>query len=315
MNRAVVLTVVIAGLVGGGVVAWVAAQSGSGEDSVVRYDRESRYYRIRVVDYPKEGRRCLHFSKSRGIQSSMILKAPDQLDLRYSRSMTAALALHPAPQDVLLVGLGGASIAKFIQRQFPDIRLDVVELDPDVVKVCQEYFEFKGTPGTRVIVMDGRMYFKRSAKTYDVILLDAYAADRIPFHMTTLEFVKSVKSRLKPGGLVATNLWEYSVNRFYMAELKTYQMTFPQLYLFRASDSGNVIVFATLGEKQAPKAGWVAQARTLAADKDLGFDLPKLISAEYEYLTPRQISEAPLTDDMAPVDTLRRENPKTFDKE
>jgi spermidine synthase len=314
MNRAITLVVVVAGLVGGTIVAWVAAQSG-GEDTVVRYDRDSRYYRVRVVDYPKEGRRCLHFSKSRGVQSSMILKAPDQLDLRYSRSMTAALALHPAPKDVLLVGLGGASLPKFIQRQFPDVRLDIVELDPDVVKVCQEYFEFKGTPNTRVIVMDGRMYFKRSPKQYDVILLDAYAADRIPFHMCTLEFVELVKSRLKPAGLVATNLWEHAVNRFYMAELKTYQATFPQTYIFKAGDSGNIIVFATLDPRQTPKADWAARARTLVAGKDPGFDLPKLISAEYEYVTPRHISEAPLTDDMAPVDTLRHENPKYFDKE
>jgi len=315
VNRTIVLVIVAAGLVGGAVVAWVAAQNGAAEETVVRYDRESRYYRIRVVDYPKEGRRCLHFSKSRGIQSSMILAAPDQLDLRYSRSMTAALALHPAPKDVLLVGLGGASVPKFIQKQCPDVRLDIVELDPDVVKVCQEYFEFKGTPNTRVIVMDGRMYFKRSAKPYDVILLDAYAADRVPFHMTTLEFVRLVKSRLKAGGLVATNLWEHAVNRFYFAELKTYQATFPQTYLFKSGDSGNAIVFATLDDKQTLKSDWVARAEALARGRNFGFDLPRLIALEYEYLTPRKISEAPLTDDMAPVDTLRHENPKTFDKE
>jgi len=317
VNRTIILVAVAAGVVVGAVVAvvgWVAAATAS-EDAVVRYDRESRYYRIRVVDYPKEGRRCMHFSKSRGIQSSMILAAPDRLDLRYSRSMIAAFALHPAPKDVLLVGLGGASVPKFIQKQFPDVRLDIVELDPDVVKVCQEHFEFKGTPNTRVIVMDGRMYFKRSPRPYDIILLDAYAADRIPFHMTTLEFIRLVKSRLKPGGLVATNLWEHAVNRFYFAELKTYQTTFPQTYLFKAGDSGNVIVFASLDETPTPKSEWMKRAEAISQGKDFGFDLPQLIFKEYERMTPRPISEAPLTDDKAPVDTLRHENPKTFDKE
>jgi spermidine synthase len=315
MNRTIILLVVAAGVVAGGIVAWVAAQSGAAEEAVVRYDRESRYYRIRVVDYPKEGRRCLHFSKSRGIQSSMILAEPDKLDLRYSRSMIAAFALHPAPKDVLLVGLGGASVPKFIQKQFPDVRLDIVEIDPDVVKVCQEYFEFKGTPNTRVIVMDGRMYFKRSAKAYDIILLDAYAADRIPFHMTTLEFIQLAKSRLKPGGLVATNLWEHAVNRFYFAELKTYQATFPLTYLFKSGDSGNVIVFATPDANLVLRADWIKRAEAVAQGKDFGFDLAKLVGSEYEQLTPRAISEKPLTDDMAPVDTLRHENPRTFDKE
>jgi spermidine synthase len=297
---------------------WVHAGGAADEQTVTRYDRESKYYRICVVDYLGEGRRCLHFSKSRGIQSSMILAAPDKLDLRYSKSMVAALAFHPAPQDVLLVGLGGASIPKFIQKNFPGARLDVVEIDPDVVRVCQDWFEFKGTPNTRVIVMDGRMYLKRSPKQYDVILLDAYATDRIPFHLTTREFVQLVKSRLKPGGLAASNLWEHAVNRFYFAELRTFQMTFPQTYLLRAGDSGNVIVFGSLAPEPLSKEEWAKRAAAVGDGdgngKNFGFDLADLVKKEYEPLTTVKIDENPLTDDMAPVDTLRRENPRHFEE-
>jgi spermidine synthase len=310
---------------------WVGAQGAANSEPTVRYDRESRYYRIRVVDYPKEGRRCLHFSKSRGIQSSMFLGDPARLDLQYSLSMTAALALPVATaaeaggepvrnspggggRDVLLVGLGGAAIPKFIQKHFPDMRLDIVELDPDVVKVCQEWFDFKGTPNTRVIVMDGRMYLKRSPRQYDIIMLDAYAADRIPFHLTTQEFIELARSRLKAGGLVASNLWESTVNRFYLAELRTFQVSFPQTYLFKAGDSGNIIVFGSLDAKQVSKDDWAKRAEAVTAGKDFGFDLPALIRREYEHLTARNISEKPLTDDMAPVETLRHENPKYFDE-
>jgi spermidine synthase len=302
--------VVITGLAAALVVARGAAE----EQTVVRYDRESKYYRIRVIDYPNEGRRCLHFSRSRGIQSSMVLEDHIMLDLRYSKSMIAAMALHPAPKDVLLVGLGGASIPKFIQKHFPDAKLDIVEIDPDVVKVCQEWFDFKGTPNTRVIVMDGRMYLKRSPKQYDIIMLDAYAADRIPFHMTTREFVEQAKGRLKPGGIIATNLWEHAVNRFYYAELRTYQTLFPQLYLCRAGDSGNMILFATLDEKPVTKEDWAKRADALPGAKNFGFDLADQTRREYECLTSMKIAESVLTDDMAPVDTLRREHPRHFEE-
>jgi spermidine synthase len=190
-----------------------------------------------------------------------------------------------------------------------------VELDPDVVRVCQDYFEFRGTPGVRVIVMDGRMYLKRAEKTYDVILLDAYAADHVPFHLTTKEFIELVKAHLKPGGVVASNLWEKAVNRFYLAELKTYQTVFPQVYLVPAEGSGNIIVFGTLGETPVAPKDWVLQAKALVGDRDIGFDLPGLVGKEYEYLTPRPIREAALTDDMAPVNTLRHEHPKYFEGE
>jgi len=312
MKRTVVLVVVATGLTLGGVAVWVGALAAS-ETEKVRYDRESRYYRVLVVDDLDEGKRCLYFSKLRGVQSRMILADPIQLDVEYSRTMMAALALHPAPKDVLLVGLGGASIPRFMNKHWPDIRLDVVEIDADVVKVCQQWFELKGAPGLRIIVMDGRMYLKRSRKAYDVILLDAYAADRIPFHLTTMEFVQLARSRLKAGGVMVSNLWEYSVNRFYDAELKTFQAAFPQTYLFKAGTSGNILLFGTLEPSPTPKAAWVARAKTLVGNRDLKFDLPGLIADQYEMLTDRTIGEKPLTDDMAPVDTLRHEHPKHFE--
>ena len=312
MSRARVGLWVGAAAVVGLTAVWIGAQSRP-EDGIARYDRESRYYRIRVVDYPARDRRCLYFSRSRGIQSSMILSAPERLDLEYSQAMVAALALQGAPQDVLLIGLGGASIPKFLQKEFPDLRLDIVELDPDVVRVCQEYFEFRGSPGVRVIVMDGRMYLKRAEKTYDVILLDAYAADHVPFHLTTLEFVELAKERLRAGGVVASNLWERSFNRFYLAELKTYQTAFPQVYLVPAGRSGNTIVFGAMSETPTTRKEWVLRAEEMVRGKDFGFDLPTLIGKEYEYLTTRNIAEEALTDDSAPVNTLRREHPRFFE--
>ena len=315
MTRLGLAVIVAGGLLMGLVGLLAVGRAGQAAESVVKYDRESRYYRIRVVDYPDEGRRCLHFSKTRGIQSSMVLDDPVKLDLRYSRSMMAAMAFVPEAKDVLLVGLGGAAIPKFIQKHFPDVRIDIVEIDADVVKVCQEFFEFKGTPNTHVIVMDGRMYFKRSQKKYDLIMLDAYAADHIPFHLTTQEFIQLVKDHLNPGGLVSTNLWEHSVNRFYYAELKTYQDAFPQTYRFPSGDSGNVILFASLDKTELTSAELQRRARAVQKGRDFGFDLADTIAKEYNLYTTQTNNEKPLTDDMAPVDTLRRENPKFFEEE
>jgi spermidine synthase len=297
------------------VTVWKAIGGADDEGTVTVYDRESRYYRIRVLDYPHEGRRCLHFSKSRGVQSSMLMDDPVRLDLRYSQTMVAALPFVGQPKDVLLVGLGGASLPKFVQKHWPDVHLDIVELDPDVVKVCQKFFKFEGTPNTRVFVTDGRLYLKRTEKKYDVILLDAYAADHIPFHLTTLEFVRLVKERLKPGGLVASNLWEHAVNRFYYAELRTFQETFPQTYIFAAGSSGNIIVFGAMSEERVSAHQWIQRAKALAGERDLGLDLPALIGREYRVLTDQPISEAALTDDMAPVNILRHESPRHYEQE
>ena len=281
---------------------------------VLVHERTSRYYTIQVMDYPDEGRRAMVFSRARGIESSMLLADPDSLDMAYCRTMVAALALPAQCKDVLLIGLGGASLPRFIQKQFPNLRLDIVELDPEVVKVAQEYFSFQGTPNTRVLVLDGRLFLKRIEKKYDVILLDAYAGDRVPFHMTTLEFVRLVKQHLAPGGVVATNLWDPARTRFLEAEKRTYQMSFPQTYLFDAAGSGNIVIFGTPDADAVSGNEWMRRAQKLTGERDLGFDLTDLVRAEYERLTPLRIEQAPLTDDMAPVDTLRREDPRHFEE-
>jgi spermidine synthase len=278
------------------------------------HERTSRYYTIQVVDYPNEGRRAMVFSRARGIESLMVLADPDALDMAYCRTMVAALALPAECKDALLIGLGGASLPKFIQKQFPALRLDIVELDPDVVEVAAQYFSFRGSPNTRIFVLDGRLFLKRTEKKYDAILLDAYAGDRVPFHMTTLEFVSLVKRHLAPGGVVATNLWDPARTRFLEAEKRTYQTSFPQTYLFDAAGSGNIVIFGTLDAETVAGSEWMHRAQKLAAGRELGFDLPDLVRTEYERLTPLRIQQAPLTDDMAPVDTLRREDPRHFEE-
>lgn len=282
---------------------------------VMVYDRDSRYYRIQVVDYPDTGRRTLRFSKARSTESQMLLADPIALDFAYSRSMMAAFALRPAPKSVLLIGLGGASIPKFIQDRFPGVALDIVEIDPDILKVSQDYFFFKPGKNTRVFIVDGRIYLKKSDQKYDVIMIDAFAGDRIPFHMTTLEFMALVKERLQPDGVFAMNIWEPVRTRFYAAELQTCRLSFPQTYSFRCEKGGNTVVFATMSEEKTEQAEWMARARALAAETKLGFDMAALIGREYAYMTNAQNPENPLTDDAAPVDTLRREHPKYFDQE
>ncbi len=80
----------------------------------------------------------------------------------------------------------------------------VVEIDPEVVDVARKWFAFpRSIP---VTVDDGRRYLERHDRRYDVIAVDAYYADAIPFHLTTREFLETVRARLKPGGVVVANV-------------------------------------------------------------------------------------------------------------
>src|SRR5262247_2006195 len=76
------------------------------------------------------------------IQSAMRLDAPDRIELDYVRAMMAFLLFRPDPREVLMVGLGGGSMARFVHLHMPMTRVTVAEINPGVVTVARKYFHF-----------------------------------------------------------------------------------------------------------------------------------------------------------------------------
>jgi spermidine synthase len=193
----------------------------------------------------------------------------------------------------------------WLQKFYPEVNVDVVEVDRDVQKVALEYFGLKPAPKTEIYIMDARVYLRRAEKKYDLIFLDAYNDSSIPFHLTTIEFMKLVRDHLKPGGYAVGNIWSPQSNRFFDAEIKTYQATFDELYILHAPDSGNYLfVGATQkGRRTAAQVG--ERAQKVAGQRKLNFDLPALARRTYSYDTDRAVEARILTDDRAPVNVLR----------
>jgi spermidine synthase len=80
------------------------------------------------------GVRSLHIG-SDTIQSSMRLARPNDLELSYTRSMMAFLLFGPPPQRVLMIGLGGGSLAKFVHDRLHSSTTQVIEVNPRVVSL------------------------------------------------------------------------------------------------------------------------------------------------------------------------------------
>lgn len=273
---------------------------------VVRAERTSPYGRIRVTDYPATGLRCLEFPPGAVLQSCMRRARPTELVFPYLRSMLAGMALHPSPRRVLVVGLGGGSLTRAMQRSFPHVRQTIVEIDPEVVQVCREFFGLVPTLTTQVEVVDARTFLGRTREVYDVIFLDAYGPDAIPRHLTTVEFFRLVRSRLRPGGVAASNIWGPHVNELYQQQLATIAGSFPTAYLLRAGAGNataasvpNHVVIGVLGEGSAPR-DWVARAAQLQAAGRIDFDLAGLLRHELEVVSGVVFQVEPLRDRSRP---------------
>src|SRR4051812_25073219 len=98
-----------------GTVRLLDSEEGVGSELIDRL-RDGTLGRPYMIDY--RGMRNLFFSPC-AVQSSMRLDDPLALVAPYTRKMMACLLFRPAPRHLLMIGLGGGSIAKFCYRHLP----------------------------------------------------------------------------------------------------------------------------------------------------------------------------------------------------
>ncbi len=153
--------------------------------------------------------RSLHFG-TEAKQSSMLRRDPTQLALSYTRAMCAALLFHQTPKRVLLVGLGGGSLAKFLLQHFPYCHIDAVEFRPEVHKVAQQFFELPDTPQLQLFYEDAGSFMRNAATeqgAYDLMFVDAFLDRGIAYSVIGMSFFDACRERLSPTGVLSMNLW------------------------------------------------------------------------------------------------------------
>ena len=243
----------------------------------------SPFQLVTVVDTPHGFRRLIidgRLDSTDPIQSEMDISKPRELVLSYTRAMMAALPLADHHQRILLVGLGGASMQKFLHDLLPETVLETVEIDPEVVRIAREFFGFEPGPNQVVHVGDGRAFIENAQKRYDIIFLDAYGPDSIPYSLATQEFLEAVQKRLAKGGVVCSNL--LTGNPRFWDMVKTYAEVFPELTLIKPAGTGNAVLFAPLGRTGLTKELWARDAAAFEEEFPLGLDLSRLIRRRAE---------------------------------
>jgi len=166
------------------------------------YQEDSPYQQVRVRDDDL----FRYLVLDRTWHAVMWRSDPTALFLPYSQLMVAAVALAPEPKRGLILGHGGGSLAKWLAQVWPELELDVVEFDPVVVRMAEQYFDYRPPANHHVSVKDARVFLRDTKATYDVIWVDAFARHLIPFHLTTVEFFSELRGRLNPNGVLALNL-------------------------------------------------------------------------------------------------------------
>lgn len=178
----------------------------------------------------------------------MRIARPWNLELEYTREMMVALLMRDAPRKVLLIGLGAASLTKFLYRHFPLTHLTIVEIEPAVVAAARQFFKLPEDPKRiNLVIGDGAEYVPNSNRQFDLILVDGFDEYARSGALETLPFYAACRARLSDDGIVAVNL--LTRNRGYEATVaRIYKAFTDRALALPWCESGNAIAFAAAGD-------------------------------------------------------------------
>nr|WP_248896038.1 fused MFS/spermidine synthase [Haloplanus sp. XH21] len=282
-------------VVGAGVSGAVGVSAGG----PVIYQTQTPYQELRVTQLGDV--RTLYLDGQP--HSAMDVNDPDRHVFDYTRYFHLPLLMTDDVDRVLFVGGGGFTGPKHFAEEY-DVTVDVAEIDPEVIATAKRHFALEESENLRVHNTGGRQFLQETNHTYDLIVLDAYKKDKVPFQLTTVEFMRLAGERLDDDGVLFANLISAPsgpASKFYRAEYKTMSRVYPQVYTFATAGTNavqNVEVIATKREDRlTPRTLQRRNER-----RDIGIDLSTEVDT---YRDPPPTDDVPLLrDERAPVDSL-----------
>jgi spermidine synthase len=259
---------------------------------------ESEYNNIFVIKQGQTLYMNFGYRNSQYVESVYDMLDRSALAARYTRYMTIAAAYSERFERGAFVGLGGGRTASYLVDSFPQLSLDIAELDPEVIRLAKKYFGVKESERLKLNAQDGRIFLTRSKNMYDAVFLDAYRGPFVPFHLLTREYFEIIKRHLRPGGVVAQNVEPSTM--VLDSAIRTIGAVFKNVETYEAG--GNVVIIAYDGEP-IPPARLRERAAALTKKHKLRYDLVELLAARKD-IKP-QAGAKLLTDDFAPVEMLK----------
>jgi len=261
---------------------------------------ETGYFCVRLREQTEpDGAVTTMLILDRLVHTAIRLDDPGYLGYGYEdvyRRLTEAHLADPAakPDPLLVVGGGGYAFPRFMGAAYPEVPVEVVEIDPGVVAFNHDRL---GLPEDTPIVShaeDARTFFRNqaAAATYGIVQIDVFNDVSVPYHLTTVEFLRSVRASMTADGLLMTNLIDApDSGLFVQAYANTLQQVFPHVGLYAIDLKRPRMTYVVVGSAEPVNlavAGWTR----LSAD-------------EFAASCPKQI-DLVLTDDFAPTDRLLR---------
>jgi len=257
----------------------------------VLYEGESAYQFIRVVQNGNE--RVLELNE--GVVAHSVYDPTSVLTGGYwDLFLVPPLLLDHPVRRVAILGNAGGTVARAYRRIYPQAHIDGVEIDAKVTSIGERFFGLRSGPHLRLYNEDARPFLLGHRERYDIVCVDAYKQPYVPFYLATREFYQLVRSRLRPGGIVALNVASLPRDHSLVEQTAgTLAAVFPRVYRWQALRFNALVI----GTEQPLTSTVLTRARDLAPARLRS--LLRLLERQAEPIAP---ARDPWTDDRAPVE-------------
>lgn len=211
------------------------------------------------------------FDSGNGWQSATFMDEDKKYDLvfAYLRAFNRGFDINPDIKSILLLGGAGYSYPKHVISHYPDVRITVVEIDPEALEIAKEHFylndlirdyDLDNNDRFTNITDDAVHYIQTTEHSYDMIINDLYDDLDPVYPLLTLDEIRSVRNVLTENGIYALNLsGNRKLNRtdYLLNIIKTLKEVFRNVSIVKAFSyqhlrSGNYVIFASDSEKTLP---------------------------------------------------------------
>ncbi|UCH92195.1 MAG: fused MFS/spermidine synthase [Candidatus Aminicenantes bacterium] len=195
-------------------------------------------------------------------QTEIQLDNPLHTCLEYSQNCLLALAFHPDPRSILVLGLGGGAVPSILHHILEKAIIDVVEIDPEMHTVAKKYFHFSLSERLRLFINDAFFFIRDTNNNYDIVIMDAYIGNQLPQSVDNMAFLVEAARILNPKGLFVANLMTADEKHF-KNMIKRISKIFKNIWLLPGVRSTNTLVFAAreniLPSEIQKRAEWLYQ--------------------------------------------------------
>ena len=215
----------------------------------VLYKKNSTFHTIKVVE--NEVGRFLHYKDT--YQAGYINTPGYKGNIPYINYFLIPYLFNPNIEKILLIGLGTGIIVNQWEKIFPRLKqIDVVDIEENILEIAEKFFSFKFSEKVNFELQDGLVFLNNNKKKYDLIVVDVASDEGIDERFCTLDYLKTIKSHLKNGGIFVSNMPSSAdvlnpENSFVLKLLKSYRAVFKHVNLYKGNTSDRVYYKAFFG--------------------------------------------------------------------